>query len=182
MVRYFNILLVLLSSTLLNCTEDPEINPEVNPLSAKEALLSQKWQYALIRVQGITTVIAEPNSEPVVNMSSVRQEIKRRWISYARDKNYQLQWDDRGNYTLGTEGDPNWQPNFGYWHLTENEDSLIHNAGQHYETRYKITIEGNRMTRASRRYMSNNLENIGTIHWQEGDWLIYTEEFILVQE
>jgi len=103
--------------------------------------------------------------------------IFRRRIAYLPNGTYQLRWIERGDYQLGTEGDPNWQPAYGYWSIKDGK--LIHNPGTFYETIYDFTIEPNLLTKSSSRYMSKSLAPY--FLWDTGDEITQTEVFVRVE-
>ena len=153
-------------------------DPQAN-LSAKELLLTRTWRYdhVVARDQGFR--FATANMELGSNKAALggnRSDLFRRRIRYFADGTYQLQWIERGDYDLGTEGDPNWQPNYGFWEL--KGDSLIHNQGLYYKQGYKIELTDSTFSRQSIRYMSSKLDFVA---WQAGDWVDQTEYFLLVK-
>lgn len=170
----------MLAGLLAGCTESPVPPDPLEQLSEKELQLIGQWRYVQVEVKGLIFELADARMEPGFNKADLggeRAEVDKRRIFYAPEKTYQLRWSDRGNYTLGTEGRDNWQPNFGYWHLNENEDSLFHNYGTPAMTGYAISFSGNDFRRTSRRVMSSSLVNNGIIYWEEGDVVTYTEVF-----
>ena len=139
------------------------------------------WNYLSVRVKDSDTdfinasIFMEPNFD-----SPKRTDLDNRQVYFSAEKTYQLRWKDRGYYELGTSGDPNWQPSFGYWQFNKNEDSLIFNKGQFYETRYALTMANGFMNRRSNRYMSSNFPGSGTPLWSAGDTILYKEYFIKI--
>lgn len=184
MEKYFRILNYLFISCLFAaCIEnsvEPPLAPE-NNLSEFEKSMTGTWQYLRIIAAGDEFVYADLNTEPgkVLTSSALgkRAELERRRINYSKDKTYQLRWVDRGNYELGTDGDPNWQPNYGFWYHDLATDSVYHNYGLHYQIGYKITINGNVMERRSIRYMSSDFtDGFGRI-WEKGEKVEFVEQF-----
>lgn len=160
---------------------EPPINPESNLSDFEQSLLGT-WQYLDIKTANATHTYADANSEPgsdlLRSFIGIRAELERRRVNYSRDRMYQLRWIDRGNYELGTEGDPNWQPNYGSWYHDPATDSVTHNIGLHYSIKYKITINGDLMERVSLRYMSSENDNRLNRNWQQGDSILFVENFI----
>ena len=118
---------------------------------------------------------------------SERSDIDRRRMYFSADKNYQTRWIDRGTYSLGTEGDPNWQPGFGYWQYDEGLELLICNKGLPYEFRYKVTIQSNglELIRECDRFMSssyNNPNNSSDPSWSRSETVKYVETFVKIQD
>ena len=174
--RFFMGLILLMGS----CKQSPEDLP--NPYSHldenKKALIGT-WQHSLIVANGIQFKVATSQMELSQDKNAAggnRAELGKRMIYYAPEGTYQLRWVERGDYTLGTEGDPNWQPNFGYWQLSG--DTLYHNRGTTYQQRYVVGISGDALERVSMRYMSE--ANLGA-NWSPGDTVSQTEFFIKVE-
>ena len=166
----------LLICFLSACEKDEEIVPSTNP-----SPLIGLWQYSVIDVDGYSFSLASNTLEPGENKDALggeRAELARRYIKYFEDGTYQLQWADRGDYNLGTVGDLNWQPSFGYYQLNENGDSLLHNKGLPYETLYILSFDGSQMIRTSQRYMSENSSQYSNFNrWRRGNIVEFTEVF-----
>ena len=168
-----------LTILLYSCVEDPEELPEVNEFrTAEEELLTQTWQYEEIEAADSRYNLASSKMELGSDRNALggnRADISKRRIVYYSNGTYQLKWIERGDYSLGTEGDPNWQPNFGTWELTEN--TLTHNKGFYYETAYTIALSESNLLRTSTRFMSEQL--IGA-RWESGEYVQQTEIFTTV--
>ena len=170
------ILFTLVALNLWACNQEPTDLPRIQDhLTLEENLLVGTWVYTDVVVDDQFKPFASPVMEFNGNRGGVggnRADLFRRKINYSADGTYQLQWVERGDYDLGTEGDPNWQPNFGSW--TIRNDSLIHNQGQFYETKYRFNVSEIVFTRTSDRYMSEPDHNDG---WSAGDTVIFIENF-----
>ena len=164
------------------CSDSVDPYSPPDQFTEKEKELIGLWNYRFIRVKDFASefykasMSMEPNTE-----SSKRADLDNRLVYFSKDKTYQLRWKDRGFYELGTKGDPNWQPSFGYWELNSSEDSLIFNRGQYYEKRFKIvTLDNSQLTRESDRFMSSTFSHPNFPSWSRGDWIKYKEYFIKV--
>jgi|GEM_PF-7083937 len=143
------------------------------------------WEYESIRVEdSLETPYANDKMEPGQYKGSLggeRAEINRRRIRYYADGTYQLLWLDRGAYELGTEGEPNWQPSFGFYLGNSSGDSLYHNRNLYYQCSYSIRLENNQLIRESKRYMSTNSStyNSAPYHglWRRGNEVKFVEVF-----
>lgn len=170
------LILAILLMPLFSCEkeEEPIIIEDQNPLIGI-------WQYREIIVNDYGYYLASNTLEPGQykdNLGGERAELARRYIQYFADGTYQLQWADRGDYSLGTEGDPNWQPSYGYYQLNEAGDSLYHNKGLPYECHYSIKWENEQMYRSSRRYMSTNSTEYSPLdRWRRGNIVEFVEHF-----
>ena len=148
-----------------------------------EKKLIGDWRYEYIEVNGIRMEFADENLNASNSKSAIyggeRSVLSRRWINYSVERNYQLRWN-RSTYQLGTDGDPNWQPNFGAWELNETGDKLIHNKGQAYSVTYTLSFSNNRgyeqLIRISERYMSLNSLSPQNA-WKAGDVVTFMEVF-----
>lgn len=144
------------------------------------------WQYHELFVADVMrTPFANNRMEPGIwkgDLGGERAEINRRQIRYYEDGSYQITWQDRGAYELGTEGTPNWQPSFGIFRLTADGDSLYHNVIQPNEYHYAIELRGDTLIRTSLRYMSTySSQYSGSSFndiWEIGDYVKYQEIFI----
>ena len=174
-IKHFAALIIMVVIT--SCIDEASHEPYDNEvLSDRERRITGNYRYGSITANGDgPTLMADFNMEPLYVKTSLRQELPRREIQYNRSRNYQLQWTDRGEYQLGTDGDKNWQPNFGYWHITLDGDSLIHNAGQPYETRYRLYTTEDGFVRVHVRYMSEDGPS-----WSAGDEVVFAEHFIRI--
>lgn len=174
---------------LTSCIEEPQNTPDpIDALTDMEEKLVGNWVYDHILIESIsnpeffppihnhTTNRLEPRFSDLNGNGGEGARLFRRLVEYDKEKIYQLQWLNRGEYELGTEGDPNWQPNFGYWKINESNEGvfLVHNNASPYETRYRIIgVDENKLVRQSVRYMSE----AGHIH-EIGDSVLFTETFI----
>ncbi len=132
-------ILIFFTMTFLACDEEL-IPPAFDTTTSKEKLLLRDWSYDYI-LMGTDTILAMTNKgEP--QTVGVRDAINLRYMRYEEDHSYQSRWEDfvdapfedQPEYGVGD----NYQPNFGYWHLSENGETLIHNKLQTYEKRYEI--------------------------------------------
>lgn len=189
MVKYIKILSLIAASALLNSCNNNTVEPQGSPdadLSDFEKSMTSTWKYLQIETEGVIYKHAdrylEPGGQGLVSTQGKRTELDRRRINYSSDKTYQLLWVDRGNYELGAANEPNWQPNFGFWYYYPETDSVIHNYGLHYQIKYKITVDGNLLTRKSIRYMSSENSPANGLNrpWQKGDRVEFVEKFARV--
>ncbi len=167
---------VLILFFVFSCTEQPESLPELNvSKSAEEQLLIGTWVYESVEAKGIEYLFANSRMELGNNRNALggnRADLFRRQIVYFDNGTYQLKWAERGDYSLGTNGEDNWQPNFGSWEL--NGDILTHNAGFYYETQYMISISESKFARTSDRQM---LEANQGAFWAVGEIVMQKENF-----
>jgi len=170
--------IIIVLMVIFSCTQVENPVPE-NGYSDTEKKLFGTWQYQFIAVGNQEFTLAEFDLNPRKTKTSERQELFRRRIYYGDTFTYQLRFIDRGDYQLGTENTENFQPEFGAFVLDEENDSLIHNAGTVYETRYAFTLDasGKNFTRTSFRYMSGDGPN-----WNPGQYVIFKEVFTKVEE
>ena len=167
----FSKLSILLIILIVGC-EVADVQPKYEHLTDIESMLVREWRYDRIEINGGIYRAATGQLEIVTNDASLRDHLIRRKIVYLDTKTYQLRWVDRGEYMLGTDGQPNWQPNFGAWRISSSEDSLFHNKGTDYEVGYKISLSEEEFTRTSVRHMSSPGPT-----WNAGDEVIFREVF-----
>ena len=174
--------LIGLALLLVSCAEDSIDLPE-EPKKISNPVLGT-WQYVDVEVEGIHYPFANLVMEPGFNKSGLggeRAELERRRIQYFADGTYELKWVDRGDYQLGTDGDPNWQPSYGNYRLSAEEDSLYHNKGLDYEVAYTLSRSGDTLMRRHRRYMSKDgFNGSGVQVWWVANRRNYTETFVRV--
>ena len=129
------ILLSCIGICLTACDEELA-PPEFNTLTTQERLLINDWTYSYI-LMGSDTIRAltfqgEPRTEGILEAVDI---LYRR---YDRNHSYQYRWDEGDfNQRVYGSGD-NFQPNFGYWHLASDGNTLIHNETQTYEKQFEI--------------------------------------------
>ena len=92
------------------------------------------------------------------------------WYNYNTDLSYDFR-SDGFRTSLGYE--ENFQPEYGYWDVDEQQNLLIHNRGLNYETHYRI-IELND-TLFIREYDRIIYESSDTVAWPIGSTAIYRE-------
>lgn len=174
-IKYLALALIVVA-----CGTNPEPLPDFNAeLTDQEKLLVGTWQYEQVVANGVQFRLATYEmelSQDKNNAGGNRSELKKRRIHYSSDGTYQLRWVERGDYALGTEGEPNWQPNFGYWQIVD--DSLYHNRGTTYKKSYAILIVSNTLERSTLRFMTQR--NLGA-NWDQGDTVPQTEYFIKIE-
>lgn len=184
MVKHISILSLIFLSLSLGCEQSQQgFTSPKNNLSEFENNLVGTWQYVRIEVAGNEFNYADAFTEPgllLLTSLGQRSELDRRMINYSADKLYQLRWTDRGKYQLGTEGEDNWQPNFGYWYYNTESQQLIHNEGLFYSTEYTINFSGGFMTRVSERVMSSDFDASNGRVWNKGEQLSFKEVFVRV--
>jgi hypothetical protein len=174
MERYINNIYLLLLIVIIGCNKEAE--PAVNyteDLSDVEQKLIGEWVYEYIQINNDIFSYADNYSTPGKNKGDLggeRAVLTRRWIYYSAERTYQLRWN-RSEYQLGTDGEPNWQPNFGTWTISEN--SLIHNDNFEYSTAYTLELKNEKLYRTSNRIMSASYDN----KWAVGDTVTYKEVF-----
>jgi len=177
MVHFRVLFFVSVSTVVFSC------NPEVQPherarLSDLEDQIVGSWRYSSIQVNGSSYSKADQIMEPFGGgVESLRDLIDKRGITYSADKAYQLRWTTRGDYQMGSDSGPNWQPFIGYWNFNATGDSLIHNNNQGFEVRYGIRFSRNTLIRTSIRTMEMDEQNTNNPSWKKGDQVIYTEFF-----
>lgn len=167
---------MLLLIMLFACQDDPESLPDVNSSqSIQEQLLSTRWVYERVVARGTDYFFANGRMELGNNRNALggnRADLVRRQIQYDENGTYQLKWAERGDYALGTEGEANWQPDFGSWEL--RGDTLVHNSNFFYETKYVISLDDISFSRTSFRLM---VEANQGAQWTRGEVVQQTEVF-----
>ena len=171
---------LFLAIVVCSCAKDPEELPELNSSNtAIEELLTQTWQYEEIEAADSRYELASSEMELGSDRNALggnRADISKRRIVYYSNGTYQLKWIERGDYSLGTVGDPNWQPNFGTWELDNN--TLIHTKGLFYETTYTVSLSESSFRRTSTRYMSEQLTGA---RWEPEEYVQQTEIFTIIR-
>ncbi len=168
------IFLLLLSS----CEQEPANFSQKSPLSPKEEMLNGDWQYDALVIEGDTFNIPDWDFEPFKPNYDL-YNVKFRWFKYFGNGTYEYRAETGpGNLSLGES--LNFQPTFGYWELSINEDRLIHNKGFDYVTHYKIielTEEG--FIREYQRIIQR-IDNLHSDKWGlgVGDTVVYREVFV----
>lgn len=111
--------------------------PTFDTTTAKEKLLLKDWTYDYILMGTDTVKNLTTNGEP--QTTGIFEAVELRYLRYEEDHSYQLRWEESVGSTALIYGvDDNYQPNLGYWYLSENGEMLIHNKLQTYEKQYEI--------------------------------------------
>ena len=129
-------LLILILSFSMACEEGIE-QPLYSNLSETEKLLVGDWSFDYILMGNDTITSINQLGEPRTS-GGINHEVGWRYLRYTVDHAYELQWEKsiQPGWKLGTG--VNYQPNFGFWDLSYNEDTLIHNNHRDYTRKYII--------------------------------------------
>ena len=187
MANYKNYILFVGCLLIFTTCDEIEPTPHTPKASSEleDLLISSTWYYSYIYVESRKYWYeqATENLEPLgvgAGVSSFRDLINKRGIVYSKDGTYQLIWDPRGDYDLGTPGDENWQPRFGSYELDEASMTLTHNKGLPDETVYSITLDEEGFIRTSKRVMSEDaFRQTGFLNpdYKRGDEVVFIEWF-----
>ena len=130
--------ILILSCFITGCDKETP-KPSATNSSAREILLQQEWQYAYVIMGDSIMDSMTPSGEPRVGRGTY-EAIELRFMRYSEDHTYELTWDISEYFNIQMEMgfNENYQPNYGYWELSDSEDILIHNKLQRYEKRYMI--------------------------------------------
>jgi len=175
-------ILIFFLIVTLACEPAPELIPDYSEnLSEEKKAILGTWRYEYVAVGSTKFEFADNTMELSLGAGDVggnRAFLFRRRIAYLPDGTYQLRWIERGDYQLGTEGDPNWQPSFGYWEIIDGK--LVHNPKTFYETVYEYSVSESALRKTFERYMSLEYINLGA--WNAGDTVRQSEVFIKVED
>ena len=116
------------------CSCDSNIHEPNDKRSEIETLIMKNWQFGVIEINGQIIRRVLPGFDPKPSKSSSGW-IPWFWFSYNKDFSYEFR-SDTYRYPLGEKG--NYQPEYGYWELNDEQNLLIHNKGMPYEKRYTI--------------------------------------------
>lgn len=137
-MKALNTLIIFLLSVYL-CSCDEELNPPSFDIStAKEKLLVGDWTYEYILMDDDTIRALTQQGEP--QTTGIIESVNLLYRKYDKNHNYHFRWEEifvfapQKEYGAGV----NYQPNLGYWHLSQDEITLIHNKGTTYEKRFEI--------------------------------------------
>ncbi len=185
----YALLALLLCFTFVSCEESVDAPRYTVDQTDVEALLTSTWKYKALYVDGEYFIAADSVMNPAKGdlnrFGGARAYLFRREIQYREDGHYQLLWEDRGQYALGTHGDPNDQPNFGSWRIDESsaQHRLIHNAFTDQETVYTIELTDTSFVCSHIRYMSRSSSECGAVqaYWDADSYVHYVEHFVRVK-
>jgi len=119
------------------CSCDEELAPpSFETTTPKERLLINDWAYDYILMGSDTMKALSAKGEP--QTKGIYEVVHQYHMRYDKNHSYHFQAEVGGipGREYGT-GD-NYQPNFGYWYLSEDGNILIHNKLQTYEKRFEI--------------------------------------------
>lgn len=186
MVRTKLFFAIVVSFVMLSSCEESVTPPNYQSDQTElEVKLTGTWKYQSIYVGGEYFIAADSVMNPAKgdlnHFGGARAYLFRREIQYREDGLYQLIWEDRGKYALGTQGHPNDQPNFGNWRIDNSTDTLklIHNPHTDQETVYEVELTDTSMVRRHMRYMSRPSSECGAVQafWEAGDYVWFEEVF-----
>jgi len=185
--NYLFYFLLITGLGLFSCEENT-IPDTPRGISEKKSLLTNTvWRYQLVFIDNeiFTYSQADQTMEPFCGaVRAIRDLVFKRRINYTDDNSYQLLWENRGEYNLGTEGDENWQPRFGGYKFIEEENILIHNPNLPTETIYQIELSEDQLIRTSLRTMSKGSPNCCGLYpdYNAGDEVLFIEKFVPVDQ
>ena len=178
----FNHNLILLITIIVSTAcSNKDVTPDqrVQPEGDLAILTSKTWRYLSIAGTDWSTTLADQNMEPLCEEGSLDKLVAKRRIRYSIDGTYLISWEALGEYDLGTEGDPNWQPRFGSYIFLEDEKKLIHNPNQDNQIEYNVDLSEDLFIRSSNRYMS---KSSSCSDYQSGRLIYFEETFLGVAE
>lgn len=119
------------------CSCDEELTPTAfDTTTAKERLLMIDWTYDYILMGNDTIKALSAKGEP--QTTGIWEAVYQYYMRYDENHSYYFKAEAFGirerEYGTGV----NYQPNFGYWYLSEDGNILIHNKLQTYERRFDI--------------------------------------------
>ena len=165
-------ILIVFSAVALSCDQSLKVPENFTP-SENVRLLVGGWSYEMVTIEGMEFTQLDSDFE-IVTRSEFSPEfvdLNRRHITFNQDHTYFLEWEEDSRFVLGSG--PNWQPDFGFWQLTANEDSLIHSPAQRYEVGYKIVeLTSEVLVRQSSRIMATTSD---AQLWVPGDTVLFIE-------
>ena len=147
---HFKIVLIISIIVITGC-DGPLEPPAGLILDSNEKLLARDWSYDYILIDPVTIVTETDtfvvdtirhtgeNGEPWA-VEGRDSQIELQFLRYLPDHSYELLYElpDITNRVLGSG--VNYQPNFGFWDMEGDANSLtlIHNKTIEYEQRYEI--------------------------------------------
>jgi hypothetical protein len=104
--------------------------------NAKEKLLIRDWTYDYILMGSDTIRALTAKGEP--QTTGIFEAVDHSYMRYEKNHSYYFKTETIGLFGREYGTGANYQPNFGYWHLSEEGNILIHNKLQTYEKRFEI--------------------------------------------
>jgi hypothetical protein len=179
---HFNKILIACLALMITLSCEPDDPPQVESYPENKSEMVGTWRYDSVMINTVYFQNADSRMIPgydITGMGGLRSQLDRRMINYLPNGNYQLIWDDRGDYQLGVEDKDSWQPDFGYWTYDATNMTLQHNSSMSYEQDYTILmINDNLMVRKYFRRMSQSSSVYGPGGlWFENQFVEYYEYF-----
>lgn len=106
---------------------------QAEAIEPPEPITISDWQYQFV-VFGGDTMRFVAFGEPTLDEAEYQTEFPLQFLRYKADYSYELL--SPVGRRLGR--DQNYQPNFGYWNVSQNGDTITHNKLMVYETKYYI--------------------------------------------
>lgn len=158
---------------IVGCDQSIELSEDMN-LDPNEKLLAQDWRYDYILMDGDTIRDIGNNGEPWA-VEGRDSGIELLFLRYLPNHSYELLYElpEITDRVLGSG--INYQPNFGFWDMEGDANSLtlIHNKTIEYEQRYEILelsevimkrkLNGDRVTYLVTDQFLGNIQAVDTI-------------------
>lgn len=126
---------IFLVLTFIACNEELD-PPAFDFTSPKEKLLIREWTYDYILLGTDTVRALTFEGEP--QTTGIFEALDQYYRRYDEDHIYEFRWEERSFSQREYGINDNYQPNLGYWHLSETEETLIHNKLTNYEKKFEI--------------------------------------------
>jgi len=119
------------------CSCDEGLEPPTFEFSnPKEKLLMRDWTYDYILMGDSTVTALSAKGEP--QTTGILEAVESCYMRYEKNHSYYFKVESFGLVGRDYGTGENYQPDFGYWYLSEDGNILIHNKLQTYEKRYEI--------------------------------------------
>jgi hypothetical protein len=131
-------ILIISIIVIIGCDESIEIAEDLN-LDPNKKLLVRDWRYDYILMDGDTIRDTGVNGEPWA-VEGRDSQIELQFLRYLPNHSYELLYGlpEITDRVLGSG--VNYQPNFGFWDMERDANSLtlVHNKTIEYEKKYEI--------------------------------------------
>ena len=157
-------IIIFIFSLFSNCAPPDRIQPNIRDL------IVNNWQFVSIEVNETETKIGVSDG-----FDPGQYFVPWFWFSYNSDMSYEFRSDVIDGFHISYGYEYNYQPDYGYWEIVEDQQLLIHNKGMPYEKRYRIIeLQDTLFIREYERIIYQLSQTSDPI-WHIGDTVTYRE-------
>ena len=136
-MKNFKVAILVFALVANFCSCDESLAPPVSEIvTPKEKLLLKDWTYDYILMGSDTIRAMSATGEP--QTTGIFEALDQYFMHYEKNHSYYFKGEVGGLAEREYGTGENYQPNYGYWYLSDDGSTLVHNKLQTYERQYEI--------------------------------------------